>query len=160
MPVPPNLDPDLIAALNPRARIEGLAARVRVSPQGPPTWEAAALVRGLGVDRYQRVPGFAGLDARLRADQDDGEVPLGSTGLDLDPRPLFGQPLHLDHLTGILTWGRRPAGGWRLEGRNLELENADLAGRVRFTLDLPGPAAASRDRPLPGPAGEPPRWRR
>ncbi len=135
------LNPGPLAALNPRGRIERLAVQFAVAPGEPPTWQTAALGHGLALDQHARLPGFAGLSARLRADQDSGGLQLGSTALDLDLRPRFDQPIHLDQLSGSLTWQRDPDGGMRVQGRNLVLENADLAGRARLALDWPGPAA-------------------
>lgn len=140
-PWQPPLNPALLADLSPRGRIERLAVQFAVPPGGAPTWRAAALGHGLALERHARLPGFAGLSARLRADQDGGGLQLGSTALDLDLRPLFDQPLHLDQLSGSLTWQRDPDGGVQVQGRQLVLENADLSGRARLALDWPGPAA-------------------
>ncbi|WP_295453869.1 YhdP family protein [uncultured Thiodictyon sp.] len=144
---PPPVDQDLLAALNPRARVEQLAARVEFPPAGPPTWQATAQVRRLGLDRHARIPAITGLDARLRADQDGGDLQLESADLALDGRPLFDQPLHLNQLRADLTWRRGPTGGWHLASNTADLANADLSAQVRFTLDLPGPA----DPPDSGP---------
>ena len=130
---------DLIHALRPRGRIDQLAARVAFPSRGPPSWHAAVLARGVGIDRHGRIPGVDGLNARLRADQDGGEGQLDSTALDLDLRPLFDPSLHLDHVSGTLKWTPGPGGALQLQGLDLEMENADLAGRGRFVLDLPAP---------------------
>ena len=130
---------DLIKDLRPRGRIDQLAARVAFPSQGPPNWRVAVVARGVGIDRHGRIPGVDGLTARLWADQDGGEGQLSSTALDLDLRPLFDQPLHLDQFSGTLDWSHGPGGGLKLQGRDLGLENADLAGRAHFALDLPAP---------------------
>ncbi|WP_295391171.1 YhdP family protein [uncultured Thiodictyon sp.] len=149
LPVPPlPLDQDLIAALNPRVRMERLAASIEFPPAGPPRWRATAQVRSLGVDRHAPFPGLAGLNARLRADQDGGELRLESADLALDLQPVFDQPLHLDQLRGDLSWGRGPSGGWHLASQLLDLANADLTAQVRFALDLPGPADPPDTGPL------------
>ncbi|MCK7575037.1 MAG: hypothetical protein MZV65_03505 [Chromatiales bacterium] len=103
-----------------------------------PHWQISGRLFGLGLDRRDDQPGFAGLDLRLAGDQDGGWVRLGSEGLDLDLNPLFDRPLRLDQFSGRLDWTRLPSGGWRLAAHELALENADLSGQARFALDLPG----------------------
>ena len=146
--LPQPLDPGLIAALNPRGRLERLAARVEFSPDASLTWRITTLMRGLGLDRYEKLPGFSGLEGQVRADQDGGHLQLAAAGLDLDLRPLFDPPLNLEQLQGDLNWMRGPTGGWRLTLPYLMLKNADLTGAVRFTLDLPGPAEAAGTSPI------------
>jgi len=143
LPLTLPLDPPLVAALDPRGRVAYLAVRAALPPAGPPTWQAAAQVQGLSLTRHGPIPGITGLDARLRATQDGGTLTLGSSGLDLDLRPLFDPALRLERLSGDLAWARLPASGWRLTGTDLALANADLTGQARFTLDLPGPADPS-----------------
>ncbi|MBV5275358.1 MAG: TIGR02099 family protein [Lamprocystis purpurea] len=147
-PWPSPLNRDLLAALGPRGRIERLALQLAVTPGEPPTWRAAALGHGLALEQRARLPGFAGLSARLRADQDGGGLQLGSTALDLDLRPLLDQPIHLDQFSGFLTWQHDPAGGVQVQGRHLVLENADLSGRARLALDWPAPAADPATGPV------------
>jgi uncharacterized protein (TIGR02099 family) len=145
---PGPLDPTLLAALNPRGRVERLAALVLMPPAGAPTWQVAAQVRGLALERHAPLPGLTGLDAQLRADQDGGLMTLGSAGLQLDLRPLFDPPLRLERLGGELAWVRDPTGAWRLTGTHLTLANPDLTGQARFTLVLPGPADTASDGPV------------
>lgn len=142
------LDPHLIAALDPRGRLGYLAARVRLPPQGPPSWQAAAQVQGLGLTRHERFPGLTGLDARVRANQDGGMIGLDAAGLGLDLRPLFAAPLQFERGGGGLTWQRGPTDGWTLASTDLVLGNPDLSARARFTLDLPGPAQARQSGPF------------
>jgi len=142
------LNRDLLAALRPRGRIERLALQFAVAPGAPPTWRAAALGHGLALAQHARLPGVAGLSARLRADQDGGGLQLGSTALALDLRPLVDQPLQLDRFSGSLTWQRNPDGGVQVQGRHLVLENADLSGRARLALDWPAPAADPATGPV------------
>jgi uncharacterized protein (TIGR02099 family) len=141
------LNPGLLAAVRPRGQIKGLALRLAVAPGGALTWQAAALGHGLALEQHARIPGFAGLSARLQADQDGGGLQLGSSALDLDLRPLVDQPIHLDQFSGSLTW-RRDSDGVHVQGRNLVLENVDLSGRVRLALDWPAPAADPANGPF------------
>ena len=131
----------LNALLEPHPRGSARELAVRFEPAGPGAgsrWQVSGRLSGLGLDRRDRQPGFAGLDLRFAADQDGGWVRLGSEGLDLDLNPLFDRPLRLDQFSGRLDWTRRTGGGWRLAAHELALENADLSGQARFALELPG----------------------
>ncbi|WP_295443027.1 AsmA-like C-terminal region-containing protein [uncultured Thiodictyon sp.] len=138
------LDPQRMAALDPRGRLEKLVVRVRLPPQGPSTWQVAADIRGLGLRRLGQWPGITGLNAILRANQDGGTLGFGTTGLGLDLRPRLDSILRFERLGGGLTWARGPAGGWQVASTELVLGNQDLTARAHFTLDLP--------EVLPGPA--------
>ena len=107
-----------------------------------------ALGEGLGLDQAGKMPGLEGLSARLRADQDGGTLHLGSEALRLDAAPVFDHVLSFDQLSGVLSWDLGPDGALHLSGRNLVLENPDLAGRARFTLDLPAPGDETGPGPL------------
>jgi len=141
------LNPQRMAALDPRGRLGRLAVRVRLPPQGPPTWQVAVDIRGLGLRRLGPWPGVTGLNVTLRANQDGGTLGLGTTGLGLDLRPRLDSILQFERLGGALTWARGPAGGWQVASTELVLGNQDLTARAHFTLDLqgdlPGPADAT-----------------
>jgi|UPI000376CA92 uncharacterized protein (TIGR02099 family) len=145
------VDPYRIAALDPRGRLGRLAVRVRLPPQGPPSWQVAADIRGLGLRRQGQWPGVTGLNAILRANQDGGTVGLGTNGLGLDLRPRLDSILQFERLGGGLTWARGPAGGWQVASTELVLGNQDLTARGHFTLDLPGAPAGPADAPETGP---------
>ncbi len=136
-----------ILARHPRGRLNRLDLDLAVPEQGPARWRVLALGEGLGLDQAGRNPGVEGLRASLRADQGGGTLRLGSEALRLDLAPVFDHVLSLDQFSGVLSWALGPDGALRLSGRNLVLENPDLAGRARFTLDLP----ASGNGSDPGP---------
>ncbi|WP_295398900.1 YhdP family protein [uncultured Thiocystis sp.] len=117
-----------------RLRAEGLPPRQQDRPL---RWQVSAKLSEFGCERTDAAPGFAGLGARLSADQDGGALQLSATGSSLDLSPLFSERLNLDRLSGRLDWRRDPTGVWQVSGRDLHLENADLAGQVRFGLTLP-----------------------
>ncbi|AFL75922.1 YhdP family protein [Thiocystis violascens] len=125
----------------PHGRVTDLRLRAEGLPPNrqdrPLRWQASATLSELAFERTDALPGFAGLGARLSADQDGGELQLGSTGLSLDLSPLFSERLNLDQFSGRLGWRRDPTGLWQVSGRDFHLENADLAGQARFDLTLP-----------------------
>ena len=139
-----------IFPLAPRGRLEEVAFALD-SRADHPRWRVAARGSGVGVERVGRVPGVGGLHVRLAGDQDGGELRLGSDWLRLDLAPLFDRALYLDRFSGTLGWTGGAGRGLRLTGRKLILENPDLGGRVRFTLDLPVRAGVATAAAGPGP---------
>jgi uncharacterized protein (TIGR02099 family) len=121
----------------PRGRVEDLAVRAEWDPGQPMRWFVAADGHDLGWDRAGSIPGVDGLAARLRADRLGGHAHIASGGLALDVAPLFSEPLQLDRLAARLDWRIEENGALSLAARNLTLENADLAGRARFALEIP-----------------------
>jgi len=136
-----------LLARHPRGSLSRLALDLESREKGPASWRVLAIGTDLGLDQAGKMPGLEGLSARLRADQDGGTLHLGSEALRLDAAPVFDHVLALDQFSGVLSWDLGPDGALHLNGRNLVLENPDLAGRARFTLDLPVPG----DEPGPGP---------
>ena len=108
-----------------------------------PRWELAARGVDVGWERRASLPGVAGLDLELTANQDGGWVRLETNALTLDWQPLFDRPLTLAQLTGHLTWTHPAAGGWRLAARHLQLKNADLHLTAQADLDWPAAASAA-----------------
>jgi uncharacterized protein (TIGR02099 family) len=132
-----------VAEAKPRGRLRDLAVRADWDPDQPMRWVAAADGVDLGWNRVASLPGVDGLAARLRVDERGGEAQIGSAGLALNITPLFGEPFRLDRLAARLQWRTDETGTLRVTGRNLTLENADLAGRARFALALPADGAGA-----------------
>jgi uncharacterized protein (TIGR02099 family) len=114
-----------------------LAGATPSQPDQPWRWTAAARLSGLGIERTSSLPGLTGFSARLSADQDAGELRLESGALALDFSPVFSERLMIERLGGRIDWRRDAAGAWQLSGHEIRLENADLAGQIRFDMTLP-----------------------
>ncbi len=126
---------------NPRGRLQDLSLRAeapRVAGPGVPwQWRASASLSDLGFDHKAALPGLTGLDLRVLASEDGGELRLASRAMTLDLAPLFNQRLSLDQFGAGLKWWRQPDGTWHLSGHEMTFENADLGGRARLDLDFP-----------------------
>ena len=137
--------------LGPEGHLERIAFALERPVDRAPRWRLAVRGNGVGLQQSGKIPGFEGLCLRLLADQNGGDLRLASEWLQVDLAPLFDRPLYLDQFSGLLSWTQGPGGALRLTGRNLVLENPDLGGRVRFSLDLPAPGRASGSDGAPGP---------
>ncbi|NEV62745.1 YhdP family protein [Thiorhodococcus minor] len=105
-------------------------------------WRLSTEVAGLALDQSGSIPGFEGLDARVTADDGGGEIQLGARQMTLDLNPVFTLPIPLSRLDGQLLWHQDPAAGWHLEARDILVENRDLHGSARLSLDLPSDGAS------------------
>jgi uncharacterized protein (TIGR02099 family) len=132
-------------ALNPllAAQPHGRVAEFECAAQRPaaaPTWEwhTSAALFVVGSARTEQLPGLSGIDGRLTATQDGGQLQLDARTVTLDAHPRLIAPLNFDQLSGQLNWQQRHDGsGWQFNGTALRFANADLSGTAQFELTLP-----------------------
>ncbi|HHH38239.1 MAG TPA: TIGR02099 family protein, partial [Sedimenticola sp.] len=136
LPLPASLSVPALEQARPRGELYDLRLRYRETGDAP-RWSASGSIASLSVRPLQQVPGIANLSARFRADQDRGTLTLQSRDLVLQFPGLFRGPLPLNILEGTLDWERLPAGGWRIDTRDLTARNDDISTRTRLRLELP-----------------------
>lgn len=105
--------------------------------QPGPTYHVQAAVRDLRFAPVGRVPGIAGLTARLDASERAGSLRIERAPLRFSWPSTFREPLTFDRLQGQLQW-RRGEAGWLLDGDELELANRDGRAQAQLRLSLPG----------------------
>lgn len=123
IPLPKNMH-DLIERLSPR----GLVDFAQVKAIDGNRYAVAARVHDIGVNAYDRMPGFRGLSGRIAADLDGGEAEIDSRNLSYDDAHLFRNPLAFDRVEARLKWQTPKQGGFKLDIAKLKLANADLDG--------------------------------
>nr|WP_242466135.1 YhdP family protein [Chromatium okenii] len=134
-PLPAALTP--LLAAQPHGRLAEFAIHAqRPAPDLAWQWQTAAALFVVGSARTATQPGFSGIDGRLTANQDGGQLQLDAQHLTLDSA-VTAAPLGFDQLSGQLQWQRTAAGSWQFDGRELQFANADLSGSARFALNLP-----------------------
>ena len=130
---------DLIAALRP----QGLVDSAEGHWTGAKDYAVRVSMREAGVQAYESLPGFSGITATVRADQDGGEVRINGSGSITLPR-VFRASLALADLEARTVW-HDEADGLHIDYDASRIANADLEGDSRGHLLLPAKAAPQVD---------------
>ncbi|MBS4099072.1 MAG: TIGR02099 family protein, partial [Sulfuricella sp.] len=125
----PRRSHDLIAALAPRGLVEHAEGRWR----GRNDYAVRLKIEHAGMQPFQHVPGFSGLNARLEANQQGGHLDLSSSHLALQWPQLFRHNLGFSKLVAQTDWQFRQ-GALELSYQLNQLSNADLDGTSRGRL--------------------------
>lgn len=140
--LPPELQQQL-AQLQPRGDLHDAYLKLKLQPEQPPHYFARARIENLGVNPWEKLPGFEGLDLQLNLDQSGGVADLESSGAYLDTHGLFRELLPLDGLHGQVAW-QQLAAGWGIDLRQLRVSNNDLEAQLQGRVELPGGDASPR----------------
>jgi uncharacterized protein (TIGR02099 family) len=103
---------------------------------GPWNYALEANLQAVGIAPYEQWPGVRGVTGDVRADNASGSVDLASKALELNYPAIFGGPLPIASLSGILVW-RQGRGGLRLVGDDVAIDSPDFSVRSSLELTLP-----------------------
>ncbi|MCW8840952.1 MAG: DUF3971 domain-containing protein [Gammaproteobacteria bacterium] len=120
-----------LLTMNPSGRLETLRLELR---QGAVA-QLLASVRGVSLAATGRLPGFEGLNGRLRFDGAHALVDVDTTGLAVDLPSLFAKPLRLENTSGRVQVSRRGE-GWRVLTERFAVINDDLSLSLDMSLQL------------------------
>ncbi|SCZ50678.1 YhdP family phospholipid transporter [Thiohalomonas denitrificans] len=122
---------DLIAGLKP----EGDLLNLRVErSNGRITGQMR--FKDLGIEPWERSPGFRGLDGELYVDQAGIRFELATEQAEVIAPRLFRESLPIASLRGHVLVGRTDA-GWQVQGQQLVFTNEDLEGEAQLEVQLP-----------------------
>ena len=128
LPFPADLR-QLLEELRPRGRVSDASFEWRGTLPDEARFQARARFDGLGVRAWRKVPGFANLSGRIDASEAKGSVALATQDAEVELPRVFAEPrVHLDALSGEVSWERRPAGGVHVRIAGLQYANDDAAG--------------------------------
>lgn len=122
---------DTLAAIAPSGHIRDTEIHWKGGEQ--PRYRAYTRLENAAVRSWESVPAANTVYGQLWLNETGGQVVLDSASIDLDFPWLFRWPLRVDQISGRLGWERRD-GQWRLSGRELAANNADV--RARAVLDV------------------------
>lgn len=123
-----------IADINPQGELRKLSLRWKNAPTNPAgkialpeTYSVRTQFAGLGMQAYDKLPGFTNLSGGLEANESRGVLTLNTRESTLDFSKVFRTPIPADTLTGQMQWLRsKNRTEYRLN--RLTLENSHLAG--------------------------------
>ncbi len=122
----------LIEALSP----VGLVERAEAHWAGAADYAFRLEVRDAGLLPFENLPGFSGVSARVRADQDDGEIELQGRAMRLIWPSVFRHELDFARLDAKANWRHDHQGG-ALSFELARIGNDDLEGDARGRITLP-----------------------
>ncbi len=91
-------------ALAPRGDLRAVDVALTRKPDEGIDYTVSADFAGLGIEKFEDVPGVAGLTGQIRADSRAGRLELSSAGATLDWPALFRGALDVRELRGIVVW--------------------------------------------------------
>ncbi len=136
-----SLDPGvrhILAEANPRGDLRGLAFRLHRQDRRIDHFYVQGQFDDLSMDRWGKLPGVAGIDGRLRANEHNGYLDLTSRDVSIDEPRLFPGPISATELIGRFFW-RHDERGWHIQSRELRAGNDDIRTHGRVALELPPP---------------------
>lgn len=131
---------DLIAALNPRGRVESFSGHWG----GAQDYGFKLHMRDVGMNAYAAFPGFSGLSARVEADPASGRAELQGRDMVLDLNRVFRHPLPFKRLDARASW-KIADKATRVTLESADFHNADLDGEAEGTMELPAGGAPIMD---------------
>ncbi|MDQ8040084.1 MAG: DUF3971 domain-containing protein, partial [Rickettsiella sp.] len=100
------------------------------------SWAIDSVVRNLGFSPWKKIPGVKGLSAFCHITPTLGNIIARSKDLELDFMKLFKAPIHLDRLSGELSWQRK-GDETLIKVSKFDAANADLAVNGQMGLLVP-----------------------
>src|SRR5262249_14843207 len=123
LPLPDRVRSDL-ARFAPRGTLSQGRLRWEGTAAAPTSFTASADFTQLGVLAQDSLPGLTGLEGKVEATLDGGEVRLAGSHVTLDLPRVLEEPLAFDSLQSLVKWERRE-GETKVKVEQLELSNAD-----------------------------------
>ena len=126
----------ILETLNPRGSIDSLRLSVDSWRAPLSAWNASMAVTDATTDPYNKVPGLAGIDASITADNAGALAWINTRNFDLLLPKVYEAPIHLDSAVGRLA-GRWQRGALYLEEGLFLAEASDHNGMIEFEIDIP-----------------------
>ncbi len=123
-------------ALAPRGDLRAVDLALTRNADAGIDYTVAADFAGLGIRKFEDVPGVAGLTGQVRADSRAGRLELASLGAALDWPALFRGALEVPELRGIVVW-RAGQDAVRVVSDDLLVVTPDASLRSNLELTLP-----------------------
>ena len=126
----------ILETLNPRGSIDSLQLSVDSWRAPLAAWNASMTITDATTDPHNKVPGIAGIDASITADDTGALAWIKTRNLDLFLPKVYEAPIHLDSAIGRLA-GRWQRGALFLEKGLFLAEASDHDGIIEFEIDIP-----------------------
>ncbi len=135
-----NLPENVNKPLNAFAPV-GLLQALQMNFEGEPSkvnhFKINAKFNQLGINAYEKIPGFNNLAGSIKADEDGGDIMLDSQKAMLDLKDILRWPVPADKLSGHITWvinGDKA----KINAKELYITSPHLTGTVNASYDMNG----------------------
>jgi uncharacterized protein (TIGR02099 family) len=123
-------------ALAPRGDLRAVDVALTRNADERIDYTVAAEFTGLGIQKFEGLPGITQLTGQVRADSRTGRIELASQGTALDWPTLFRNVIDVPELRGIVVW-RAGQDAVRVVSDDLAVTTPDASLRANLELTLP-----------------------
>lgn len=101
------------------------------------TYKINAQFKQLGLQAFEKFPGFNGLTGSIQADETGGIVSLNSQNASLNFKDILRQPVPANRLTGDINWTIKKD-SIKITAKSLYISSPHITGTVNATYDMNG----------------------
>ena len=127
---------NVLSSVAPTGTVESLMFAVASLQDPLASWESAAVVSNATMQPFRKVPGLAGIDASITANEDGARAWVVADGFRLQLPNVYEAPIELESVTGQLA-GRWQRGALFLERGLFSASASDHDALVQFEIDIP-----------------------
>ena len=135
-----NLPENVLAQLNGFAPV-GLLQALHLHWEGtsnkPENYQIKTRFNQLGIQAFQKVPGFNQLTGSIQADETGGTVILNAKNATLDFKDILREPIPANQLTGEINWAMRDK-KISVTATDLFITSPHITGTVNASYDMKG----------------------
>ena len=122
-----------LQTLDARGKLNNFALETAPDGSYPQGFKLRANLQDVAVNAWQQAPAASGVQGYVEADAEGGFAEVDSRDFTLHLPRLFADAWHYDRVNTRVNWRASP-GNIVVQSSVIDLDNADLAGRVRFDL--------------------------
>ena len=131
-----------LSAFAPHGELKDIALTWLGEPTKPARYSVKSQFKALGINAYDKIPGFDNLSGSIEADEDGGHVDLSTNNAMLDLKDILRWPIPLTQANGKVTWktNLQANGEYKpvISTQNLALSNPHIAGTLNASYNMNG----------------------
>jgi uncharacterized protein (TIGR02099 family) len=142
-----NLTPSQLAQVNglsPKGWLNETQLALSGPENAPNQYSIHTQFKQIGVNAYEKIPGFSNLTGSLTANEKSGELRLDANKSMLDLKGILRWPIPADKLTGKINWQVK-AGKANIQAKDIFITSPHLTGTVNVRFDMQGSKGAHID---------------
>lgn len=134
----------MLAEIAPKGQLQKLNLEWKSDASGLKNFGIRAGFSQLAMNPYRSIPGFAGLNGRVDATQDSGNLSLDAANTQIDFKNVLRGPIPVGKLSGQVNWKRHDQ-QIEVKVSNLAVVNPHISGTLSATYQYPGHGSGALD---------------